>query len=772
MKPHQLLSSSKFPITIGMTQSACIVPRLKELVNLKEFYEDMAKWNSGIEEEEGELDTEILQRMQDTASKYKCVFPEFKELDDWLKTSVGKLLARTSVKLLVGKKRIIEKYDLKEFATAIKPFIDTSKQKDGGVSQSLWPLVKVARIFTKAPILKAGIVFVDLPGIHDTSAARNAIARNHLKNLNISCVVSPSVRAGSDKGVHEMLNSIQKRNMQFDGLFTAESLFFVVSKIDDSLSVERYISDHPDLEIKLKDDINRIKETEARLEAIEQELEVLVSRHQKVIQKITKLDKIINNNLSGRVTAGQKCKRDIKNVLVDSTCPEATLSQAQNARRNFQMEVQIKEFEVGRKEIGEKDALKPLQIFCLSAQAFMNLCTGRQSKALESGFFTRDDTGIPKFRDALIATTWESRLRNARTFNEEVANAAALLDIWSADTIIDFKMRAYERAIVDAKLDEMYGALEQEFVELNVDTSYDIERLVEDQLYPKFEGIAKKAYKEEKENNAFMKHMLTLWDQTLHKKLPALRKPYNKRVDILITEFADLSLSAAGNVLASLLDSFENIQDRVLAHRRRLKQGASDVFADSDASGKDIWRFIKTECEETWQEIYQSCGDETGTGMYERNKEAHKVHLKGDGGLAMYNSASTKMQEAFQEACKSLPGKFQRVFTDSLDIIKQEFIDVLGQHTASGTRHNARRVHSNLEMNLCHALEPHFKQLYKAWQAGPEIELQNQQGPIPDGPSDSELSHDLDELLRGGTYDQMDIAGTASYVDHEEEDLF
>lgn len=100
-------------------------------------------------------------------------------------------------------------------------------------------------------------------------------------------------------------------------------------------------------------------------------------------------------------------------------------------------------------------------------------------------------------------------------------------------------------------------------------------------------------------NNAFLKHMLTLWDQILHKKLPALKKPYDERVDILITEFAGLSLSAADDISASFRDSLENIKDNVLAHRRRLKEGASDVFADFDASTKDIWRLIKTECEET-----------------------------------------------------------------------------------------------------------------------------------------------------------------------------
>ena len=93
--------------------------------------------------------------------------------------------------------------------------------------------------------------------------------------------------------------------------------------------------------------------------------------------------------------------------------------------------------------------------------------------------------------------------------------------------------------------------------------------------------------------------MMTLWDQTLHKKLPALKEPYHERVDILIAEFADLSLSAADNISASFRDSFENIKDSILTHRHRLKQTAGAIFDGIDVSAKDIWRIVKTECEQT-----------------------------------------------------------------------------------------------------------------------------------------------------------------------------
>lgn len=196
---------------------------------------------------------------------------------------------------------------------------------------------------------------------------------------------------------------------------------------------------------------------------------------------------------------------------------------------------------------------------------------------------------------------------------------------------------------------------QKEFEKLNVDTANAIAKLLGDDLYPQLGVIVRKAYKEQKQlvlrewiqkpiawnthrainkrmgvwistraskdfdwneqlyvdfllcvplltirrNNAFLKHLLILWNETLHKKLPALRKPYDECVDTLIAEFTDLALSAADDISPSIRDSFENVKDSILAHRHRLKQTAGVVFDGFDVSAKDIWRIVKTECEET-----------------------------------------------------------------------------------------------------------------------------------------------------------------------------
>ena len=45
-----------------------------------------------------------------------------------------------------------------------------------------WPLIKVVKIYTKSDALSTGAMVVDLPGVHDSNAARSAVAQNYMKS--------------------------------------------------------------------------------------------------------------------------------------------------------------------------------------------------------------------------------------------------------------------------------------------------------------------------------------------------------------------------------------------------------------------------------------------------------------------------------------------------------------------------------------------------------------------------------------------------------------
>ena len=63
-----------------------------------------------------------------------------------------------------------------------------------------WPLIKVVKIFIKAPVLDTGAIIVDLPGVHDSNEARANVAKNYLKNCSGLWIVAPIIRAVDDKG--------------------------------------------------------------------------------------------------------------------------------------------------------------------------------------------------------------------------------------------------------------------------------------------------------------------------------------------------------------------------------------------------------------------------------------------------------------------------------------------------------------------------------------------------------------------------------------------
>lgn len=94
-----------------------------------------------------------------------------------------------------------------------------------------WPLIKVVRIYTKAEALSTGAVIVDLPGVHDSNAARAAVAAGYMKQCTGLWIVAPINRAVDDKAAKSLLGESFKRQLKYDGTYSRIS--FICSKTDD-----------------------------------------------------------------------------------------------------------------------------------------------------------------------------------------------------------------------------------------------------------------------------------------------------------------------------------------------------------------------------------------------------------------------------------------------------------------------------------------------------------------------------------------------------------
>ncbi|KAK0126069.1 hypothetical protein ONS95_007689 [Cadophora gregata] len=206
-------------------------------------------------------------------AKIKAVYPSWTK-EELARSSVADLMKEECVKNVLGTIKKIEKSQPAYFYRALQSYVDSkekstedkSKKKDkkekGEKKQmEFWPLIKVVRIYTKAEALSTGAVIVDLPGVHDSNAARAAVAQGYLKQCTGLFIVAPINRAVDDKAAKSLLGESFKRQLKFDGTYSR--ITFICSKTDDISITEA--SDSLGLEDEMAEDWDK-------LDAIEKEL--------------------------------------------------------------------------------------------------------------------------------------------------------------------------------------------------------------------------------------------------------------------------------------------------------------------------------------------------------------------------------------------------------------------------------------------------------------------------------------------------------------------
>ena len=130
-----------------------------------------------------------------------------------------------------------------------------------------WPLIKVVRIYVKADALSTGAVIVDLPGVHDSNAARAAVAEGYMKQCTGLWIVAPITRAVDDKAAQKLLGDTFKRQLKYDGTYS--SITFICSKTDDISKLEATDS------LQLGDQMDKIED---RLTALRRERSDVTAR--------------------------------------------------------------------------------------------------------------------------------------------------------------------------------------------------------------------------------------------------------------------------------------------------------------------------------------------------------------------------------------------------------------------------------------------------------------------------------------------------------------
>ncbi|KAL9612851.1 MAG: hypothetical protein Q9167_002583 [Letrouitia subvulpina] len=211
-----------------------------EFIKLEDWEKELKTLFQDLLDGNGEVSRDCTNADSDAGIAYaniKAVYPK-KTREDIAKSSIQKMLH--DVEHILGQTRNIQESDPYVFYKRLQVFVDSKEKSTGGQGKEkkkapkemeFWPLIRVVRLYVKPLALSTGAVIVDLPGVHDSNAARAAVAEGYLKKTTGLWIVAPINRAVDDKAAKTLLGESFKRQLKMDGGFG--SVTFICSKTDD-----------------------------------------------------------------------------------------------------------------------------------------------------------------------------------------------------------------------------------------------------------------------------------------------------------------------------------------------------------------------------------------------------------------------------------------------------------------------------------------------------------------------------------------------------------
>lgn len=215
-----------------------------EFVKAEEWEKELNVLFEEVLDGNGNISREVYNADSDAGIAYAKIravyFKHSKE--DLVESSVQALMQQQHVRNVLGTTQTIKEPICSIFYKRLQHYVD-SKEKSDTTRETdeqkksrkremeFWPLIRRVRIFTRSDALSTGAVLVDLPGVHDSNAARAAVAEGYMKQCTGLWIVAPITRAVDDKAAKNLLGDVFRRQLKYDGTYSAVT--FICSKSDD-----------------------------------------------------------------------------------------------------------------------------------------------------------------------------------------------------------------------------------------------------------------------------------------------------------------------------------------------------------------------------------------------------------------------------------------------------------------------------------------------------------------------------------------------------------
>ncbi|KAL3860607.1 hypothetical protein ACJMK2_010705 [Sinanodonta woodiana] len=313
----------------------------------------------------------------------------------------------------LGKLETVKCKQAQKFRKEVERYIETQEPQSGG---QFWPIVKRVQLrLPNCDVCRTGAVLVDLPGVRDSNAARDKIARDYLKTCSAIWVVSAIHRAIDDKTAQDLLTENFRRQLLMDGQYG--SVAFICTKSDqfEKSEIIRTLK----LQDRCKDHEHKISIMEKKRQRLLEEIKICRKKTQKLNKEIMSSLKECED-LQSLVQQIDTKQNQIQELETQIRQRRRILSHICASARNDYCREKIKQkFQLGFKEIKRQANRLPdadedddddndddevnkmvnsLKVFCCSSTEYQKLKEFTPADGEPTVFSSPEETEIPSLQ--------------------------------------------------------------------------------------------------------------------------------------------------------------------------------------------------------------------------------------------------------------------------------------------------------------------------------------------------------------------------------------
>ncbi|KAF6800951.1 tat pathway signal sequence [Colletotrichum sojae] len=409
--------------------------------------------------QDGEGEEEKKSAFERVAAVYPKISPQIIP-----KMSVDDFLTDVDVQRVLGQTVFLKDSSSKGLYKQIQGYIE-SKAKGNSTTMAHWPLIKVVRVFTKAGALSTGAVLVDL------------------KECSALWIVTPINRAVDDKAANELMGDSFRRQMMFDGLYTAVTV--ICSKTDD-IRVEEAIS-NLGLSEKLAHDLEQVRSLKNEKRSLETKIPELKGYRGKLRSRIRETDDDADafDAALERIRNGQTVEQSLSKL----------------GKRKFAAvgEVDVKEneeaFDPNQAGKDYTRISENLPVFCVSSHAYQRM-NGQMMVGdfTTAGFRNRLDTGITDLQAHAKALAGSPRAAQCREILSNLIALLSSISYWVTGQ--DIELAGQDKMSIMQFLKGSADDLDTRLAQSAASCSRKFDRALESELFDKFDDLVEVAVRE------------------------------------------------------------------------------------------------------------------------------------------------------------------------------------------------------------------------------------------------------------------------------------